>query len=93
VVSAGEQGVIKKACGLALALKWVAVAADFDYRFGGSILVANGRVRTMSAEVRILAPCDTRERSGSRPDLAEVPDHCRPWRWSGFAYRLTTMLV
>ncbi|HEY4211631.1 MAG TPA: DNA-deoxyinosine glycosylase [Steroidobacteraceae bacterium] len=23
----------------------------------------------------------------------QVPDHCRPWRWSGFAYRLTTMLV
>jgi len=25
--------------------------------------------------------------------VLEVPDHCRPWRWSGFAYRLTVMLV
>ena len=27
------------------------------------------------------------------PRSPEVPDHCRPWRWSGFAYRRTVMLA
>src|SRR4051812_42319919 len=40
----------------------------------------------MSAEVPILAPRHQRERArGFLPGSPEVPDHCRPWRWSGFA--------
>jgi len=53
---------------------------------------ANGRVRAMSAEVRILALQHQRERSGSCPDLRKFRIIAVP-RWSGFAYRLTVMLV
>src|SRR4051812_21382192 len=57
-------------------------------RHGGP---ATGRVRAMSAEVRIRLR-HQRERSGSCPDLRKFRI-IAVRRWSGFAYRLTVMLV